>query len=277
MKCDNPRIFVDTAIIRYAASVKLVQSAKLEKGTITSKNGESRGATFLVYKNEVKEPNKSDISLEREISAIRKIAELALNGKIGLFYSHEVNLELLFQPEVDLAFGRMMGAPCHIVHSPLLKMTPENFNESDESEFPFKFWGSDTANDDSNVYEKIKNEFFRLPVGGFHSRLKFKSGIIGLRETHGLNVNASRFMFPFLELIDNIRFKEILKILNVGSVRDEKKRNNLYIDAYHLWSAEESKCEYFLTTDGPLLNQFKGSVTEAINPTNLLALLMNRV
>ncbi len=84
-------------------------------------------------------------------------------------------------------------------------------------------------------------------------------------------------MFPFLELIDNIRFKEILKILNVGSVRDEKKRNNLYIDAYHLWSAEESKCEYFLTTDGPLLNQFKGSVTEAINPTNLLALLMNRV
>ncbi|NOS89804.1 MAG: hypothetical protein HOP34_14920 [Methylococcaceae bacterium] len=269
---NKPKIFVDTAIFRYAASVKLVQSAKLQAGTITSKCGERRDATFLVYENEVKEIEEADICLEREKVAIKKIADLACCGSIDLVYSHEVNLELLFQPEVDLAIGRMMGSPCHIIHSPLLKVTQENFNGNDTSEFPFKFWGNDKASAESTIYEKVENEFFRLPVGCFHSRLNFRSGIVGLRETQGLKVNASKLMHPFLMSIDNIRFQEILKLLNISSVGSDK-RNNLYLDAYHLWSAEESNCEYFLTTDRPLVNQFKGSVTEAIRPTNLVDLL----
>lgn len=269
---NKPKIFVDTAIFRYAASVKLVQSAKLQAGTITSKGGERRDATFLSYENEVKKVKEADICLEREKVAIKKIANLACCGNIDLVYSHEVNLELLFQPEVDLAIGRMMGAPCRIIHSPLLKVTQENFNGNDTSEFPFKFWGNDKASAESTIYEKVENEFFRLPVGCFHSRLNFKSVIVGLRETQGLKVNASKLIHPFLMSIDNIRFKKILKLLNISSVGSDK-RNNLYLDAYHLWSAEESNCEYFLTTDRPLVNQFKGSVTEAIRPTNLVDLL----
>jgi hypothetical protein len=270
--CNKPKIFVDTVIFRYAASVKLVQSAKLQAGTITSKSGERRDATFLVYEHEAKEIKKANICLEGEKIAIKKIADLACSGSIDLVYSHEVNLELLFQPEVDLANGRMMGAPCRIIHSPLLKVTQKNFNQNDTSEFPFKFWGNDKASAESNIYEKIENEFFRLPVGCFHSRLNFRSGIVGLRETQDLEVNASKLMRPFLMSIGNIRFKEISKLLNIISVGSDKI-NNLYLDAYHLWSAEESKCEYFLTTDRPLINQFKGSVTEAIRPTNLVDLL----
>lgn len=174
---------------------------------------------------------------------------------------------------MDLATGRMCGAPCRIVHSPLLKMTSENFNENDESEFPFRFWDIDKSEDAYDIYERVKNEFFRLPVRSFLSRMNFKSYIVGLRETHGLVINAAEIMLPFLMSIENKRYKEILKLLNLSCVKNDN-RANLYLDAYHLWSAEQSNCEYFISTDGALLNQFKSNITKAFSPTNLVASLV---
>lgn len=269
------KIFVDTAIFRYAASIKLVQEAKLKPAVVTSKDGESRRISVLFYDNFVKENRIDDELLKVEVVAIRKIAEAASDGQILLCYSHEVNLELLFQPEVDLVEGRMHGAPCRIVHSPLLKMPPENFSEADKTEYPFSFWGKNCSSTEGDVFEEIKNEFFRLPIGCFAARLNFRSFVIGVRGAHHLKLNASNLLHPYLMLIDDDRYKEILKQLNAGCVGSRRKEN-LYLDAYHLWCAEKARCQWFLTTEKALLNQFKSKTTIAISPSDLLAILGGR-
>lgn len=270
----TPKVFIDTAIFRYATSIKLIQTAKLKDGTITSKDGETKNVTFLVYENIIKDHVHSDENLEMEKAAIRKIAELSINEKVSLCYSHEVNLELLFQPEIDLVGGRIHGAPCHIVHSPLLKADSDNFHENDQSEYPFSFWDHNLYTDTNDIYERVKNEFFRLPINCFISRLNFKSTIAGLRETDLLEANASKLMYQFLKSIKNDRYEEILKHLNAQCV-SERKIGNLYMDAYHLWTAEKSKCEYFLTTEKALINQFRSNITKAITPSSLALIIDN--
>lgn len=268
---NNPVIFVDAAVFRYATDVRLERSARLVEGIVVAKNGDCREEMFLVYESCVREIEGADVCLEKEKSAVKEIAELARKGDVTLVYSHEINLELLFQPDVDLMSGRMFGAPCHMIHSPLLKIAPDRFQENDKSEFPFGFWSCDKEISAEDVYGKIKNEFFRIPLGCFCSRLNFRSFIVGLRETHAVKVNASELVAPFLCSLKSDRLDEILKSLDIGSIKEEK-RNNLRLDGYHILSAEKSVCDYFLTTDRHLLSHFRGGVTEVVSPNDFLSL-----
>ena len=193
----SPTIFLDTMIFRYAASIKLVQSAKSKSATMRSPGGISETIRLLVYANDITEPNL-DLNINEERRAIRKIADLARDGNAQLCYSHEVNLELLFQPEVDLARGRMFGVACSIVHSPLLRKRPEEFDESDMSRYPFRFWDSGQSGGALDILSEVANEFFRLPVGCFISRCHFRSLILGLRAAQKISLSAAKIMAPYL-------------------------------------------------------------------------------
>ena len=57
----------------------------------------------------------------------------------------------------------------------------------------------------------------------------------------------------------------------MNSVKEER-RSNLFLDAYHVWTAKLLNCEYFLTTDRALIHQFTSNVTRAITPLDLLSL-----
>ncbi len=72
-------------------------------------------------------------------------------------------------------------------------------------------------------------------------------------------------MYPYLKNIQDKRYIEILRLLNIDSVK-EKNKPNLFMDAYHLLTAEKAGCRYFLTTDSPILNQFSCQPMKAISP-----------
>jgi predicted nucleic acid-binding protein len=273
------RIFVDTNIFRYASEVKVIQKAKKSNGRIHSPDGEVKEATFVVYDSNIKPPKYQNQALENEVSAIRRIADLASDGKIELLYSHEVNLELFFQPLVDIFPGRLHGAPCKLIHSPLLKGNASAFNSNDITPFPFKDYPVSRYNkqnisifnsiDQSVIEEFLRDNLLSIPIKSFIQSHNFRHLVAVARETTGYVFNAAKLLFPLLNNIQDERYKTILSTLNMGSASEEKKAN-LFLDAYHLWTAETSHCNFFLTMDNAIVNQYRNNNLGAVKPQQFL-------
>ena len=86
------------------------------------------------------------------------------------------------------------------------------------------------------------------------------------RNAESTNVNAAILMYPYLERIHDREYIRILELLNAKSFREDRKPN-IYLDTYHLFVAELANCDYFLTTDAAILNQFCSHRVKAINPS----------
>lgn len=267
------RVFVDTMVFRYAAGVKVAYSARTILGPIRSSNGHERAAQFVVHETNVKEPKKADAALEREISHLKPIADLAKNGVFDLVYSHEVDLELLFQPLVDVYPGRLFGAPLTRISSPLIKpyALPEEsdsmsiirmpYSVINDHEFRHIFRGRADA-------EEILRKFLvLLPEGHFVHQSDFRHLLSELRESRQIP-NAASLLLPLLKNIDDPRYWEICKKLNV---QDDP---NSHMDAYHVWTCEVENCDYFLTTEAKLQRLYGNGPVRIVTPSELINLIM---
>ncbi len=151
------RVFVDTMIFRYAAEVKVMYSARTVQGSIRSPSGHERTAQFILHETRIKEPRKPDTKLEGKIGDLEAMADLAKKGVFDLVYSHEVDLELLFQPLVDIYPGRLFGATVTRISSPLVKpyVLPE---------------GDDLISQIQSPYSVINDHGFRHILRGYSDK-----------------------------------------------------------------------------------------------------------
>ena len=134
------KVFVDTAIFRYASSVTVRTHANHGDGyLIKADSCEKIPKKITVVNTEIKSPKVNSV-LADDVSAISDIAILAKNNELLLLYSHEVNLELFCHPLVDIAVGRFDGAPCRMVHSPTLKVGKQEFSPSDNTPNPLTIY-----------------------------------------------------------------------------------------------------------------------------------------
>ena len=270
------KVFVDTMIFGYATATKIDQVTDRALGTIKKSSGEERQAIFSIHDYRPRSPKRVDNSLAKEIKEIKTIASLATQGAIDLVYSHEVDLELIFQPLIDVMPGRFFGAPCRLIRSPLMRVNALPDRDSDESSHTFIHHPSKryekyraALQKYPDRFEDILREFLLfLPVGNVFYQLDFRHLLIEFIDPN--SVNAALLMLPMLERIQEERYRSLLKMLNANSAKLHK-RANIYMDAYHLWTAECSECDFFLTTDNGILRQYKSDKLSVVRPKGLVS------
>ncbi|AZZ92929.1 hypothetical protein EUZ85_20230 [Hahella sp. KA22] len=275
------RVFVDTMVFRYASSVKVSTHAKKSEGYIIQPTGEKRSATFMMVNNDVI-PSSERQDIQSELEAIKAISDLAKDGQLTLCYSHEVNLELCCQPLVDIAIGRFHGAPCEIVHSPLLKVGKTDFAKDDDNLYPLKIYPDqvrtisafdiDSETSSEKLEEFMREALLRIPINSFLHHMDFKNTIAIVKEVSGYKTNAPVLLYSLLKMVPDKRYTAILQALNVREI-NEKNRPNTYLDALHLWTAEEAHCDFFMTTDKNILNQYKSHTVQALTPSQAIQAL----
>lgn len=275
------RVFVDTMVFRYASSVKVSTHAKRSEGYITKPTGEKRSATFMMVNNDVV-PSFDRPDIQSEVEAIKAISDLAKDGQLTLCYSHEVNLELCCQPLIDIAIGRFHGAPCELVHSPLLKVSKTDFSRDDDNLYPLKIYpeqfntisasdiNSETGGE--KLEEFMRETLLKIPINSFLHHMDFKTTIAIIKEVSRYNTNVPVLLYPLLKTVTDKRYTAILHALNVSGIK-EKNKPNTYLDALHLWTAEEADCDIFMTTDGNILNKYKSSTVQALTPSDVIDVL----
>lgn len=267
------RVFVDTMIFRYAAGIKVAYSARTILGSIKSPNGYERIAQFVLHETNIKEPRKADAALEQEISHLKPIADLAKDGVFDLVYSHEVDLELLFQPLVDVYPGRLFGVPVTRISSPLIKpyVLPEGSDSMSEIRMPYSVINDHEFchifREGSDADEILRKFLVLLPEGHFVHQLDFRRLLSELRESRQIP-NAASLLLPLLENIDDPRYREICKKLNV---QDDP---NSHMDAYHVWTCEVENCEYFLTIEAKLQRLYGKGPVRIVKSSELIDLIM---
>lgn len=65
----------------------------------------------------------------------------------------------------------------------------------------------------------------------------------------GAGVDAEVAQMSFLESIENPRFDELKKACGAYQGKSHPPNRNQLLDAFHVWCAERSGCEFFLTLD----------------------------
>jgi hypothetical protein len=266
------RVFVDTMIFRYAADVKVVYSATSVPGSIKSPDGAQRSVTLIMHETSVKEPNKVDAKLEREIGDLKTVADLANKGALDLVYSHEVDLELLFQPLVDIYPGRFFGAPITRISSPLNKpyFLPEEDDLIAQIQLPYSVINDHEFRPVLRLHtdkEKILRKFLALlPEGHFVHMQDFRKLLSELRETSSIP-NAASLLLPIFKNIKNPRYLEICRELKAQDTP------NTFLDAYHLWTAETENCDFFLTTEGKIGKLYGNAPVRVVTPSELCNLM----
>jgi len=272
------RVFVDTMILGYATHTKINQVCDREPGIIKKPSGEQRQAMFSKHDIRPRPPKQVDDSLAEEIKELNKIASLATQGAIDIVYSHEVDLELIFEPLIDVMPGRLFGAPCRLIRSPLVRADALPNRNGEELIRAFIHRPSTAyekyrvaLQEDPDRFEDILREFLLfLPIGNISYQLDFRYLWIEFRKDFPDRVNAALLMLPMLEQIQEERYRSLLKMLNANSAR-LPKRANVHMDAYHLWTAECSGCDFFLTTDNGILRQYKSDKLSVVSPKVLVS------
>ncbi|EPE5850387.1 hypothetical protein [Vibrio vulnificus] len=102
-------------------------------------------------------------------------------------------------------------------------------------------------------------QYFRTIMGGAHS----------LRE----------YQYSFLSSVKHPRFIEIQKVVGAYQGETNPPSRNQLLDAFHLWCAENSKCDYFLTLDMKLIKIIRRKTNncltvKAIKPSELLEIVV---
>lgn len=275
------KIFVDTMIFNYAAKSKLECRAITKPGTLKTKNGDIRNITVTTFNTNTRasKPINSE-KLSLEINEIVTIAGMAASGQVDLVYSHEVNLELLFQPAIDIYPGRFFGAPISLTHSPLISLEAMPNTNSHSNHEPHLYihqpseqyynFRSAIHQSPENAEDILRDYLLFLPVAGYGFHLDFRYLLAELRENHvlyGQLPNAAKLLFPLMQKIENAKYLAICKSLNAQS------NPNTYLDAYHLWIAENAACNYFLTTENNIKKQYDNTSLLVVYPTELSSLL----
>ncbi len=272
------KVFADTNIFRHAAEVKILNRLYITEGAINRKNKTEEECKISFMTTQSKKPNIPD-SLKPEVAAIEQLSDISKSGLFQFFYSHEVNLELSFQPLVDIPPGRLYGANCKLVHSPILKVDKADFDPNSKETYPLKIYPSsrietnnfqyDTETDHLKLEELTRDLLFKIPINSFKDILGFKASITSIKGHTGFEPNASRLFYPLLSQLENAKYTSILKKLRADSL-SQKKKPNSYLDALHIWSAEESNCDIFLTLDKRITNYYKHSSLKALKPSSLI-------
>ncbi|KAB2325541.1 hypothetical protein F8A86_00550 [Betaproteobacteria bacterium SCN1] len=262
---------MDTMIFRYAAEVKVSYAAKTVMGYVKSPNYPEEKSKFIIHESRIKARRKTDAALESEMGYIKLIADHASKKTLELVYSHEVDLELLFQPLVDYYPGRLYGAPLSRMQSPLQKPYQLNDVEGPLSNIqqPYSVmndWEFRHVLSLPHLEDVLRRFLLLLPEGGFLYQLDFRHLLAELRESETIP-NAASLLMPLLEGISAPRYREICRKLNV------QKCPNSHMDAYHIWTAETENCDCFLTTESKLLALDGRGKLRIVSPTELVALL----
>jgi hypothetical protein len=92
--------------------------------------------------------------------------------------------------------------------------------------------------------------FYGAPIEYIDSPMKHRRIISA--PSLGLDYGWKNLQYNFLSKIEDKRFLQLQKA--TGAYQGKKKLNrNQLLDAFHLWCAEQSKCDYFLTLDLKLI------------------------
>ncbi|MGI0116326.1 hypothetical protein [Zooshikella sp. RANM57] len=272
-------VFVDTMCFQYAASVKVINSTRCEKGVVCSSSGEKNDTEIIITEINILEKKANfELGISRDIEAINSIATNAKLGSVSLCYSHEVNLELLCQPAVDLAVGRLHGAPIKIIHSPLLKRAKKNFDSNDSEIYPLKIYPRNIVNNsrrefghlsEDEIDKIMRDEIFKTPINSFRYGLEIKRLISFFKNKYNYCANTPKLFYPLLKKIKYARYREILNLLNVNGF-SEKNKPNTYMDALHLWTAECDGCNIFMTLDKNIITRYKNPSLKVLKPRDVL-------
>ena len=115
-----------------------------------------------------------------------------------------------------------------------------------------------------------RGNFYGTPIE------KVKAPILYGRVVAGGNLDPQEHQYRFLQSIEHPRFRELQKVTGAYQGRNAPNRNQL-LDAYHVWSAEHSNCDFFLTLDFKLIRMLGRTQTRlpvrAVRPSELLAYL----
>ncbi|MCZ4307703.1 MULTISPECIES: hypothetical protein [Vibrio] len=114
--------------------------------------------------------------------------------------------------------------------------------------------------------------FYGANVGTVNSPINYSRTIAGGNST------VKDLQFNFISQIKNARFIEFQKIAGAYQGKDKLPSKNQALDAFHLWCADASHCDYFLTLDLSLIQlvnkrgKDKMSV-KVVTPSELLSLI----
>ncbi|MCP5024363.1 MAG: type II toxin-antitoxin system VapC family toxin [bacterium] len=275
MQSNAPLVFLDTNAFSSATESKVQQRADLIPGKLTpADGGPSKDITIVKHSNHPR-PRKS---AGTEEPLMRYMAEAARSGKLRACISHEVTLELLFQPQIPTQFYR---APVHRVPSPR-DYRPAGFHRfPDRNDFGAFLM---TGTQEFHQYEQllrarpqeasrlVEDFLLRLPDRGFLLHHDFRTFWNGARAPSKVRLSAAEFLLPHLQRITDQSFQDLLKELEAVAPNGDPDPNS-YVDAFLLWTAEEAGCTYFLTIDKKIRARYQSGAVKAVKPSELLALL----
>jgi hypothetical protein len=119
--------------------------------------------------------------------------------------------------------------------------------------------------------DSMSGKFYGAEIESIESPVEYGRVLMGGGK------DAKELQFDFLSKLDYPRFHQLQK--STGAYQGEKPANhNQLLDAFHIWCAEYSNCDYFLTLDLKLIkvvfNSKKNKPTvKLVKPSALLAVL----
>lgn len=132
-----------------------------------------------------------------------------------------------------------------------------------QAETEIESWGLSRMNSETGRFFGAKVERLRAPI---------EYG----REVIGAGIDCVTEQYDFLTSIRDKRYLQIQRMTGAYQGKNPVNRNQL-LDAWHLWCAEASDCEYFLTLDFKLekvLGRSSGALnTTVIFPSGLIETL----
>lgn len=267
------RVFLDTNIISCATAEKVALHPEIREGKHCSAGKPDRDIT-IVTQSWTRRPARDANS--EEVRLLRDVAKAATNAVVGLCWSHEVQLELLFQPRIVSFFHdaavRLELVPTAIDYrNPLWPRFQEGAPGAYMSPSPvLKGFTIALGERPDTAAELVRQFLLRLPDNSPILHHEFRMFHSGARAAHEVPLNAASVLFPLLRTLQNGRYLELLQMLEVQQLTADRRANG-YVDAFLLWTAELAACTHFLTIDNGIVERHRHDFMTAVLPSKLLA------
>jgi hypothetical protein len=125
----------------------------------------------------------------------------------------------------------------------------------------FESWGIPKMKSETGTFYDAPYEYIEAPV-------KYSRILVGAGS------DPKEMQFRFLSSLKDKRFIELQKLTGAYQGPGKLNRNQL-LDAFHLWCAEHTDCDYFLTLDFKLIRvvgKQKGRfLSEVVKPSSLIS------